>query len=301
MNEKELIKSPLTNESVKLVLEIDKRELIERYQQELNISIDGILVNCDINIKLFECEETGFRFFYPYNIAGDGSFYEKLEGFPWYYAQWKWDYEEAAKYINDNSSVLDIGCGEGKFLSYLAADKNCVVRGLELNHKAKSIAEQNGIDVKNELIQDHAEAHEEKYDVVCFFQVLEHISEVDSFLKSAIKCCKKGGKIIIAVPNNDPYYLTFDKFHLLNLPPHHMNWWNSKSLTAISQTYNIEIEKIIIQPLEHYKGYTVNYLKNKFPSSGLAQSLFYMPFKMWFYLNRNNINGASIMAVYNKK
>ncbi|MBK7762804.1 MAG: class I SAM-dependent methyltransferase [Bacteroidetes bacterium] len=240
-------------------------------------------------------------FFYPFGIEGDGPFYEKLESIPWYYSAWKWDYEIADQFIHSGNQVIDIGCGEGKFLDYLKTKRNCTCVGLELNEKAKELATNNGIEVHNQFIQEYAKSNSDKYDVVTFFQVLEHISEVDSFFKSAISVAKPGGKIIVAVPNNEPYYLTYDKDHFLNLPPHHMGWWNEKSLTKIAEIYNLELVKIVKQPLEHFSGFSKSYMieKLKFPNF-LIKIL--LPFaKAICYINRNNINGASILAVYKKK
>lgn len=293
------IVSPITKGKVKFLFDIAKEAIIDSYMSESNIDVTYLFKNTEI-ISVYECIDTGYRFFYPFNIAGDGPFYEKLEQISWYYADWKWDYEIAKKFINSNSAVLDIGCGEGKFLNYLGQNKKCVCSGLELNEKAKSIAVANGINVYNQFIQDHAKKNKNRYDVVTFFQVLEHISEVNSFLDSAIETVKTGGKIILAVPNNEPFYLTFDKYHFLNLPPHHMGWWNQRSLSALAELYNLKLETIVKQPLEHYSSYTHSYIKDKLPKIGFLKSIIYPFLKPLFYINRKKINGASIMAVYTK-
>lgn len=57
--------------------------------------------------------------------------------------------------------------------------------------------------------------NESQFDVVTFFQVLEHIADVHSFLTSALLTLKTGGKVILAVPNNEPYYLKYDRLHFL--------------------------------------------------------------------------------------
>jgi methionine biosynthesis protein MetW len=299
MSEVQKLVSPITNGKVKLVFEIEKEYLISRYKMDLNIETESIFQNTK-TIQLYECVETGFRFFYPLDIAGDGKFYEQLEIIPWYYAQWKWDYKEGQKHIEDETKVLDIGCGEGKFLDYLTKEKKCNCNGLELNVKAKEIAVAKGLNVVNEFIQSHAETNENKYDVVTFFQVLEHIADANSFIKAAVACAKKGGKVIIAVPNNYPFFLKYDKMHLLNLPPHHMNWWDAKSLKAIAPIYNMKLETMVTQPLEHYTDYTNGFLKDRFANNLFFQKLLFKPFKLWFYLNRKSIPGASIIAVYSK-
>lgn len=292
--------SPITNKVSKHLFDIDTKSIIERYNNEIAINVAYLFEDID-KISVYECLDTGYRFFYPFSIAGDGYFYEQLEPIPWYYDDWKWDYKAAIKYISNGVSVLDIGCGEGKFLDYLKRNKNCNCIGLELNKRAKDIAVENGLSVKNELIQVHAKDNLNSYDVVMYFQVLEHIESIHEFIKSSIDSLKPGGKLILAVPNNEPYYLTYDKYSLLNLPPHHMGWWNEKSLNALQKYFPIELMSIVKQPLEHYKTYTDSYLKNKFPNSTFMQKILHNFYKTYFYLKRNKINGASIMAVYKKK
>jgi 2-polyprenyl-3-methyl-5-hydroxy-6-metoxy-1,4-benzoquinol methylase len=292
--------SPITYGKVKLLYKISKQELIEKYKVESKIDITKFLATNEF-ISLYECESTGYRFFYPFDIAGDGDFYEKLEQIPWYYANWKWDYDVAKNYISSNTRVLDIGCGEGKFLSYLKSSKGCIVEGLELNEHALKIAVKNNISVFNQTIQEYSNLNKENYDVVTLFQVLEHISNVDEFLKSAIEVVRPKGLLIIAVPNNDPYYLKYEKDHFLNLPPHHMGWWNKGSLEKIAQIYNLELIKIVKQPLEHYSSYTKNFLSIRLRIPRFWVKVLSPFVKIFFYLNRNKINGASIMAIFKKK
>ncbi|MBK8329577.1 MAG: class I SAM-dependent methyltransferase [Bacteroidetes bacterium] len=293
------IVSPITNGEVNFLFDISKKIIVNSYLVESNIDVNYLFKNIDV-ISVYECIDTGYRFFYPFHIAGDGPFYEKLEQISWYYADWKWDYEIAKDFITPNSSVLDIGCGEGKFLNYLKENKSCECTGLELNEKAKQIAVAKGINVLNEFIQDHAISNSKKYDTVTFFQVLEHISDVNSFLKSTIDVVKSNGKVIIAVPNNEPFYLTFDKYHFLNLPPHHMGWWNQNSLSSLAKLYNLKLDIIIKQPLEHFSSYTNSYINEKLPRIGFLKPILYPMLKILFYLNRKKINGATILAVYTK-
>ena len=302
MNESNKIVSTLTGGPVKLSLQIDKEEIKNRYKQEFNIDISSILDSCSSeSIELYECIQSGFRFFYPINISGDSFFYEQLEKISWYYADWKWEYDNAKKYFQKGDTVLDIGCGEAKYLKYLKDTLNCNVYGLELNIKAAKIAELNGLTVYNSTIEEHAIDNIEKYDVVSFFQVLEHVENPNSFLESAIKTIKKGGKMIVAVPNNDPFYLTYDKYHILNLPPHHMGWWNKQSLSSITQQFDLQLDLIEMQPLQHFKSYTTSFLSEKFSNYRFLQKVLYPIMKVFFYINRRNISGATIMAVYTKK
>ena len=73
------------------------------------------------------------------------------------------------------------------------------------------------------------------------FQVLEHIYDVKEFLEHALQVLKKGGKLVIGVPNNEPYFLGYDKYCTLNLPPHHMGLWNIKVFEKFAPIFGLKI------------------------------------------------------------
>ena len=73
--------------------------------------------------------------------------------------------------------------------------------------------------------------------------VLEHIYDVKSFLEASLKVLKPEGKIIIGVPNSEPYFLGYDKYCTLNLPPHHMGLWNKKVFDKLAALFNLKILK----------------------------------------------------------
>ena len=56
----------------------------------------------------------------------------------------------------------------------------------------------------------------------------------------ALTVLKKGGKMIIAVPNNNPYLFEWDDYHTLNLPPHHAGLWNKTVFKNIENTFSIK-------------------------------------------------------------
>ena len=102
-----------------------------------------------------------------------------------------------------------------------------------------------------ETIQEHAAYNKEKYDVVNSFQVMEHIAEIGDAIKASVEVLKKGGKLIISVPNNDSF-LNKDENNLLNMPPHHMGLWGKESLKNMEKVFNVKLIKIYIEPLQSY-------------------------------------------------
>lgn len=301
------MKSPVTHSKhVTLVAEFPAGKIIAGYQEK-GISVERFFKDVPA-VGLYECEDTGYRFYYPETIFGDGQFYADLQVLDEdYYPKEKWEHGYAAGQLRPSDLVLEVGAGDGFFLDILK-NKGIQARGLELNPMAIEACRAKGLQVDGEMIQQHAQANEGKYDAVCAFQVLEHIYDVKDFLTACIKALKKGGKLIIGVPNNNPYLYKHDDWHLLNLPPHHAGLWGRKAFTALPDFYDIKEEKIIVEPLHNYLGeykewFHVQraYHQQHHPAWGGVLSLVPRPvYKAGIKLLSPFIEGKNIVAIFTK-
>jgi len=197
-------------------------------------------------VLLYRCKDTLYRFFYP-AIVGDESFYLDLQKTGTYYRDWNWENEIAARHVRPEQALLEVGCGLGAFLEGVRSQ--CAsVSAIEFNPGLIELIRQKGIPIFNQSIQEHAKSHRDQYDLICAFQVLEHVPEVNSFITSALSCLRKGGNLILSVPNSDPYYYKYDKYHVLNLPPHHVGLWNKVALANLSKVFDVEVEPVRVEP-----------------------------------------------------
>lgn len=295
------IYSPLIVDSKDLELvEIFKTDLIIEAYNELRIDVSRFFDKSDIT--LYKCKKTGYRFYYPFSSIGDAKFYEDLSKNRVNYYSRRWEHQEAFSFINKSDSVLEIGSGFGSFLSLLM-ENDIKSKGLELNPYAVEKCKNDGLNVEGKLIQEVAKCCKKEYDVVCSFQVLEHVTDVHSFIDSSIKTLKKNGKLIIGVPNNNPYLFVNDKYHTLNLPPHHAGLWDEKSLKSLEKIFQIKLEKIIFEPIKYNYNYFINsYIHN-------LKDGFYK--KIILGLNRFSpsllkslicsfVKGRNVLAIYHK-
>jgi len=302
------IKSPVTqNEHVSLVAQFPTERIIQSYRQH-GISVERFFENIP-TVDLYECRDTGYRFYYPSTIFGDGAFYADLQqGGEDYYPHKKWEHQFAARQVRATDKVLEVGAGDGFFLQLLQQQgvKNSV--GLELNDNAIGVGTARGLDLRNELVQDHAAQNTGVYDVVCCFQVLEHIYDIHAFLQACLRALKKGGKLIIGVPNNNPYLFRYDKWHTLNLPPHHAGLWSKGAFEQLQKFYEMVPERIIVEPLQHapdqYKWwYLVQrdyYLEHR-PALGRLLSAIPRPlYKLAVKLLAPFIDGRNIVAMFKR-
>ena len=295
--------SPLTHrQSVTLQEKLDSKRIVAQYEAEYAFDARPYFENVD-SVALYRCNETGYRFYYPPRVAGGSELYEHLQKLPWYYKSWKWEYDVADKYITERDYVLDVGCGFGGFLHKLR-DRNVGCAGLEFNPRAAETAASNGLRVYPETIHDHASDNPDKYGVVCAFQVLEHIEAAGDFIADCLKAIKPYGKLIIGVPNNNPFLFKHDKYHTLNLPPHHMGLWNKKSLKNLRKVFPVRPYSFRIEPLFDYGRYfraQREYLNSKSPWLGkLADRIFRPHNELLMKVIARFVQGRNILAIYTK-
>ncbi len=199
-------------------------------------------------IKMNKCEVCDLRFFFPH-CAGDDVFYEQLQKFDWYYQSDKPEYGFAQRHVGEHESVLEVGCGKGAFRSWLPPSVEYT--GLEFNEEAVRKATAAGLHVLKQSIEDHAAQILDKYDVVCSFQVLEHVPEPQNFVKACIQALKPGGKLIIAVPAEDSFLGIASDAHL-NMPPHHALRWTDLALKNLAQREGLSMVELWHEPVASF-------------------------------------------------
>ena len=146
-----------------------------------------------------------------------------------------------------SGALLDIGCGTGNFLA-ASHHAGYRVTGLELDRNAASFAEQL-LDVDTVLpltITGFVERHPEaKFDVVTFFEVLEHQAAPREFLDRVRACLRSGGLIALSVPNRYRWLTGPD---VLDYPPNHFLRWSAAALTKFLSAQGFEILSLREQP-----------------------------------------------------
>ena len=243
------VQSPLTGSNdVRVEKEIACSFLIDSYLKQFNIDVRKYFAGLD-SVKIFRCLDTGYRFYYPFQIEGDREFYASLQ-VQTPYMDWKWEHQLAQTFLKPNDSVLEIGCGNGSFLEGIKG--RCADRtGLEFNPAALELGREKEFTVLGQSIQEYTHDHRDKHDAVCTFQVLEHVAGVRSFVQAAVDTLKTGGLLVISVPNNYANSPIL-KNNLLNMPPHHMGLWNGVSLSNLQRMFPLRLETLETEPLQQY-------------------------------------------------
>jgi len=225
----------------RLLEEISASQLSDSYRHVYRYSPSNNEFADTCSIDYRRCGQCDLRFFHP-PVAGTESLYDalRIQMGDRYYMQEKPEYEIARHWIGAGQAVLDVGCGVGAFAAAIPEGR---YTGLELNSRAVAEAKLLGREVFKETIEEHSAKRRGQYDVVCSFQVLEHVSDVRGFLAGCCAALKTGGLLITCVPSFDSY-LSFQANALLNLPPHHLSHWSDLCLRQIGEIFPVRLEAI---------------------------------------------------------
>src|ERR1043166_7737582 len=244
---KELPANPVTGKNnVRVADTYSVADIIRLYREQENVDVEQYFSHGD-TLYLLECPDIGYRFYYPFETAGGAEFYQDLDRSArerglGYDREVGEDHEFAITQINPDDRVLEVECNTGTFLERAAAITKNVV-GLDFNPAAIETARSKGVTALNESIEDHAERHSGEYDVVCAFQVFEHLAQIGPMLTAMLRALKLGGKLIMSVPNNEPFFQRFNKYDTLNMPPHHAGLWNLGAFERLSDAFGLTIAR----------------------------------------------------------
>jgi SAM-dependent methyltransferase len=152
--------------------------------------------------------------------------------------------------ISQKGKILDIGCGTGEFL------KTCKENGWEItgvepidivNMEAKKKLEIIVFKQLSEIEQDNT------FDIITLWHVLEHIYDIHGTLESVKRLLKKGGKILIAIPNIDSYdSKLFKEFWAAFDVPRHLFHFNQDSFSRLTKEHGLKIVETIPLYLDAY-------------------------------------------------
>lgn len=109
--------------------------------------------------------------------------------------RWLW----LKDYLQESSSLLEIGCSSGEFLD-LASNTMLDVRGIDLSTSYADFAGEKGHDVQVAAFPDEYE-HTGRVDCVASFHTLEHIPDPHAFIEKIRNILPTGGLLAIEYPD----------------------------------------------------------------------------------------------------
>ena len=106
--------------------------------------------------------------------------------------------------------VLDVGCGGG-ILAESMALRGAETLGIDMGTAPLSVAELHALEAgvdnvtyKKITVEELAKEQAEKFDVVTCMEMLEHVPDPSSIIKSCCDLVKPGGKVFFSTINRNP-------------------------------------------------------------------------------------------------
>lgn len=109
------------------------------------------------------------------------------------------DYRVITDWVSPDSSVLDLGCGDGELLSILVAEKGVRANGIELDEQAIYKCVERGLSVFHEDIEVGLSGYPDgSFDYVIMNGSFQQVQKPDTVFKEALRV---GKKLIVGFPN----------------------------------------------------------------------------------------------------
>jgi methionine biosynthesis protein MetW len=141
------------------------------------------------------------------------------------------DYAMIGELVGPNSKVLDLGCGEGDLLQWLAENKNVDARGVELFPSKVQRAIARGVSVyQGNMEECVADYPDHAFDYIILSQTLQEVRHPQRILTEIMRV---GKHAVVAFPNYGHWRVRLSHFFTGRAPktklfPH--DWYDSPNI-----------------------------------------------------------------------
>jgi len=170
------------------------------------------------------------------------------------------DFIESAAKLK-KGRILDVGCASGFFLK-VARDRGWDVEGVEPNKwLVKWGNEQYGLSMKATTMRG-ANFADASFDVITMWDVLEHTPDPDSELREAYRLLKKGGYLLVNIPDSGSSLARVFGRRWWFVLSVHLFYFTAKTLRAmlVKNGFQVAVQKRYFQTLS--LGYLIRMLKH---------------------------------------
>lgn len=156
--------------------------------------------------------------------------------------------------LNAGSTVLEVGASAGQFVSHI---KNRVakIHAIELDSQCcKFLNEIIGVECEAEFLEN-SRFVSERYDVICAFQVMEHVKDPVTFLKTLRGVARPGATIFVEVPNlHDPLLSVWDvpSYRKFFYHTAHLHYFTESSVRQVAEKAGFSAASIEVMFTQDY-------------------------------------------------
>lgn len=234
-----------------------------RRHEQLVTHLRDVLFKQDF-VEVHRCPACGFAFAVPW-VSGDADFYAIAHDGGQHYPSRRWEFGvtlDALKRFEPPLRLAEVGAGRGAFLRCLGA--GYTVTAADFDAGAVRELRNAGVDAVRGSVHDLVRRGDPPNDVVCLFQTLEHMADLDGVFDSLAALLKPGGSLFISVPNADATQLQEQLTGLWDMPPNHVGRWTPAAIERFAQRRGFAVADLRLEPIRAaavawlYAVYTVN-------------------------------------------
>ncbi len=139
----------------------------------------------------------------------------------------------------DGGRLLDIGCGNGRFLLRMQ-EIGWQVEGVEFNETAVTICRQHQLKVFHGKL-DEADLPENSFNLISARHVIEHVPDPNAFIEGIVHLLRPGGRLHIRTPNSTSLGRSlFGRFWYANDVPRHLILFSRNNLEMLARNHGLE-------------------------------------------------------------
>ncbi|MBP5274556.1 MAG: methionine biosynthesis protein MetW [Abditibacteriota bacterium] len=144
--------------------------------------------------------------------------------------------------INDGSTILDLGCGEGHLMQMLQDSKHCRCQGIEMNSAHVNECVKKGLFVYNDDLNEGLEDYpDRRFDYVILSDVIQTLPDCR---KTLLEATRVGKKAIVTTPNFGNIFVRLQLLFTGKMPKNKSmpyEWYNTPNIHFSSFADFIEL------------------------------------------------------------
>jgi len=222
---------------------------------------------CHGGTPLYRCDDCGLIFtgqyrrpfdpkelyetYYRHELSGAGRFGYGVERLIKFFRFWR-AFKIFTTYPRAKS-ILDIGSGRGFMLYYLKRYFGYRrTAGTQISKNAYEFSRTTlGLEIYDKDLLE-LEFPDESFDVATVWQVLEHVQRPEQYIEKLRRLLRKGGHIIVEVPNYHSWTRALTRKYWLGLDlAHHIYFFTPRTLCRMLEKHGFRIRKVHTFSLEY--------------------------------------------------
>ncbi|MBT9168834.1 MAG: Malonyl-(acyl-carrier protein) O-methyltransferase [Syntrophomonadaceae bacterium] len=150
--------------------------------------------------------------------------------------------EGSVMWLNDSrpGKLLDVGCGNGQFLATMR-ELGWEVTGVEPDGQAAKVARERGLNVYEGVLEEIT-LPDDTFDAITMSHVVEHLPDPIGTFGECKRILKKGGRLVVTVPNIESLGHRLYREACLNLdPPRHLFLFSPHTLRTCLERSGLQV------------------------------------------------------------